>query len=193
MTFTKSLWLADSECTQALWQAVLGANPSQNKKDPLRPVDSVSWDSCRDFATKLSAAIHGGTARLPTEAEWEYACRAGTTDAYTGATLDARGWYGGNSNGESQPVKQKAPNAWGLYDMLGNVAEWTADVHDDFTDGAATDPTGPSEGSNRVNRGGAYDSDEEFCRAATRGKAGHGRHEADIGLRIEITAATPVP
>jgi formylglycine-generating enzyme required for sulfatase activity len=129
-----SLWVWETATTQAQWRAVMGTDPSYFKGDD-RPVERVSWHDCCSFCEKLNALLGQqhpdvGPFRLPTEAEWEYACRAGTTGPLNvpGATLDEVAWHNGNSGGETHPVKQKKPNAWGLYDMLGNVCEWCQDV-----------------------------------------------------------------
>ena len=106
--------MAETEVTQRQWKGVMGGNPSEYKGDD-RPVECVSWDDCQEFIEKVNARLPGVQMRLPTEAEWEYACRAGTGGAYGGTgNLDEMGWYDGNSGGETHPVKQKRPNAWGL-------------------------------------------------------------------------------
>jgi hypothetical protein len=190
VTITADYWLADSECTQAFWQAVMGDNPSSSLRDPRRPVVDVTWARCGELMTRLNQRLHGGRARLPTEAEWEYACRAGATAA-TGdaAKLDAVAWYSGDSGDEAQQVRQKAPNGWGLYDMLGNVDEWCADYHHPFASGALIDPTGPASGSERVYRGGSFASDPEFCRAARRGSLEPDKHRSHLGLRFAVVSA----
>ena len=111
--------MAETEVTQGQWKGVMGDNPSEFKGDD-RPVENVSWDDCQKFIVKVNAQLAGERLRLPTEAEWEYACRAGTGGAYGGTgNLDEMGWYDGNSGRRTHPVKQKRPNAWGLYDMHG--------------------------------------------------------------------------
>ena len=110
----------DTPCTQALWQAVMGRNPSRFKGKN-RPVEQVSWEDCQTFLNKLNAQLPGLALCLPMEAQWEYACRAGTETARYQEELDAIAWYDENSNGETHEVGLKHPNAWGLYDMLGNV------------------------------------------------------------------------
>ena len=126
-----------------------------------------------------------GTAslRLPTEAEWEYACRAGTTGARYGK-LGEVAWYEDNSDGETHRVGTKAPNAWGLYDMLGNVWEWCQDWHGSYPSGPVTDPTGPSTGSYRVYRGGSWDFAAGGVRAAYRGGDSPGYRNVDLGFRV---------
>ena len=135
VTITKGFWLGKYAVTQAQWQAVMGNNPSKFKGDDQRPVELVSWDNCQQFLQKLNA-LGGGEFRLPTEAEWEYACRAGSSTAFcfgdNQAQLDDYAWYSKNSGGQTHPVGQKTPNAWGLYDMHGNVWEWCEDWHGEY-------------------------------------------------------------
>jgi formylglycine-generating enzyme required for sulfatase activity len=128
VTISKPFYLGKYEVTQDQWEAVMGANPSYFK-GPENPVEDVSWDDCQKFLKKLNERLPGtgGTVRLPTEAEWEYACRAGTTTKYsfgdTRSDLGEYAWYGGNSHNKNHPVGEKKPNAWGLYDIHGNVCE----------------------------------------------------------------------
>jgi formylglycine-generating enzyme required for sulfatase activity len=134
----------------------------------IHPVEYVQWDDAQAFCEWLSKKT-GYKVKLPTEAQWEYACRAGTTGPYAGTgKLDEMGWYVDNSGGKTHPVGQKMPNAWGLYDMHGNVWELCADWFALYT-GPAKDPTGPSEGQSRVRRGGSYDRPPNGCRSAVRG------------------------
>jgi len=137
-------------------------------------VETVSWNDAVAYCQKLTERERAAgriTAqqayRLPTEAEWEYAARAGTTGPRYGE-LDAIGWHNGNSGSEIHPVKQKAANAWGLYDMMGNVDEWCGDWYGDYPTGSVTDPSGPNSGSFRVHRGGSWFSDARFARSAFR-------------------------
>ena len=137
----KGLYFAKYEVTQEQWQEIMGNNPSYFKGDLSRPVEQVSWIDCQEFIEKLNARAEvksaGITFRLPTQKEWEYACRAGSTGKYglladgREGTLDEMGWYEDNSDDKTHPVGQKKPNAWGLYDMHGNVWEWNDDVSDD--------------------------------------------------------------
>ncbi|MBP5510240.1 MAG: formylglycine-generating enzyme family protein, partial [Kiritimatiellae bacterium] len=118
------------------------------------------------------------------EAEWEYACRAGTGGAYGGTgNLDEMGWYYGNSGNQTHPVKHKKPNDWGLYDMIGNVWEWCADRYGEYPSGSVTDPTGPSEGVTRVNRGGSWSDYVRNCRSARRGWNEPGYRVINLGFR----------
>ncbi len=197
------------EVTQAQWEKVMGYNPSLFKNvGPEAPVDTVSWDDCQAFCKTA-----GGGLRLPTEAEWEYACRAGSKGPYAGE-LDEMGWHVGNSDDSTHPVGQKKPNAWGLYDMHGNVREWCQDIYAfEYPEGAATDPTGPKKESgdpHRSVRGGSWAGYAFFCRSAARdqwqpanvGKGtakqnvwedaktpGSYGHRPDFGCRFVITAA----
>lgn len=166
---THGFWLFDTPCTQALWQAVTGENPS-GFKGAQRPVERVSWRDCQEFIAKLNELLPGLALSLPTEAQWEYACRARTKTARYAEDLDAIAWYDENSDGETHPVKQKRPNAWGLYDMLGNVLEWCYDGQREYTAERVIDPLGPlNPGADRVFRGGDWDGYAQVVRAADRG------------------------
>ena len=153
----KGLYFGKYEVTQAQWRAIMGYNPSYFRGDISLPVEKVSWNECQEFIEKLNACAEvkqaGITFRLPTEEEWEYACRAGSTGEYglladgREGTIDEMGWYEDNSDDKTHPVGQKKPNAWGLYDMYGNVYEWTASAN----------------GSNRFSRGGSYYINASYC------------------------------
>jgi formylglycine-generating enzyme required for sulfatase activity len=169
VTLTKPYWMADSPCTQELWQAVMGANPSHFTGDPRRPVEQISWDDCQRFLSAINQRAPLLSARLPTEAEWEYACRAGTEGAIPASVnLDAFVWYQENAGNTSRPVKQKIPNPWGLYDMIGNVWQWCSDWYEDYPDGPCTGPVGAVSGSRRVFRGGSWYAEPAHCRSAFR-------------------------
>jgi formylglycine-generating enzyme required for sulfatase activity len=170
VTLTQPFLLAKTEVTQAQYLAVMGVNPSSLTGDPNRPVESVTWNQAVAFCDRLSEmnGVAHGTYGLPTEAQWEYAARAGTTTARYGE-LDSIAWSGANSGGTSHPVGQKLPNAWGLYDMLGNVWEWTSDWYGDYGAAPMTDPTGPASGPGRSARGGGWDLEGQFMRAMVRG------------------------
>ena len=177
VTLTKDYWLGKYEVTQAQWESVMGENPSRCKGGNC-PVENVSWEDCQRFIRKINLQQHCG-ARLPTEAEWEFACRAGSTGPYGGnGNLEDMGWYGDNSDGGTHPVGQKQANAWGFYDMHGNVYEWCEDWYGDYGS-AATDPAGPASGGGRVVRSGCWCSFARFCRSAYRSRSSPG----DRGIR----------
>ncbi|MBR1921548.1 MAG: formylglycine-generating enzyme family protein, partial [Kiritimatiellae bacterium] len=152
--------------------------------------ENVSWDDCQKFIGKVSAAARrqlGGEARLPTEAEWEYACRAGTAGPYGGTgRIDDMGWYAVNSGKGTHPVGGKCPNAWGFHDMHGNVWEWCQDTYDEqyYSRSPTMDPCNGASGDDRVLRGGGWYFDARFCRSAHRDRdfpAFRGRY---IGFRL---------
>ena len=163
-------YIGKTEVTQVLWEAVMGSNPSRFKGDYL-PVEYVSWDDCQEFIEKLNY-LTGQNFRLPTEAEWEFACRGGNNSRgykYSGSNyIDNVAWYDGNSGGKTHPVATKSPNELGIYDMSGNVWEWCCDWYGDYTSGALTNPKGPESGSLRVHRGGCWIYYARFCRSSFR-------------------------
>jgi formylglycine-generating enzyme required for sulfatase activity len=152
------------------------------------PVEQVSWEDCQAFIKKLNDLVSGGGFRLPTEAEWEYACRAGTETAYSNGDSESGlgevAWYDGNSGKTMHPVGQKKPNAWGLYNMHGNVREWCADDKREYTSGPATDPSGPSSGSARVLRGGSWRNNAVDCRSANRAGRTPSDRACNLGFRL---------
>ncbi len=161
VTLSHGFWMAKCPVTQAQWRSVMGDNPSFRRNDTC-PVERVSWELCQDFCRKSGLA-------LPTEAQWEYACRAGGSGAYGwDGRLGEMGWFFDNSNSMTHPVGQKTGNAWGLHDMHGNVSEWCADWYGDYPTGAVTDPTGPENGTEHVCRGGNFESGARYCRSASR-------------------------
>ena len=196
VTLTKGFWLGETPVTQAQWRSVMGNNPSNWKGDDL-PVETVSWNDCQAFVQKANARF-GGAARLPTEAEWEYACRAGTTTPFSWG--DALNGGGANCNGnfpcgttrkgayleKTTPVGRYGANAWGLFDMHGNVWEWCGDGYGDYPDGPVTDPTGAASGASRVFRGGGWYSRARFCRAASRDKDSPGFRCNYLGFRMAL-------
>lgn len=196
VTISKAFWLGQTEVTQAQWEAVMGSNPSFFNGNPNHAVEHVSWNDAQEFCLRLSQKT-GMNFRLPTEAEWEYACRAGTTTAYSfgndASRLGEHAWFGDNSgptrldaaeiflrdradyttrlleNGcQTHAAATRKPNAWGLHDMHGNVWEWCSDWYGAHPSGAAVDPEGPGSGPSRVLRGGSWGSSSQFCRAASR-------------------------
>ncbi|MCY4597858.1 MAG: SUMF1/EgtB/PvdO family nonheme iron enzyme [Bryobacterales bacterium] len=212
-------WMGKHEVTQGEWQAVMGENPSASANCGSDcPVERVSWEDVQEYIRKLNTRERGGgySYRLPTEAEWEYAARAGTrTDTPAGdlrilghnnaPLLDEIAWYGGNSGVSyaggvdcsgwaetqyslsrcgPQPVGRKAPNAWGLHDMLGNVYEWVQDWRGDYPGGSVTDPAGPATGSYRVARGGGWSSIARYCRSAYRRIVAPGFRSNHLGFRL---------
>ena len=181
---SRGFYLGKYEVTQGQWQAVMGRNPSYfDECGPTCPVETVSWDDVQEFIGKLNAAVGEERYRLPTEAEWEYAARAGTRrDRY--GNLDAIAWYEDNSGSRTHPVGEKDPNTWGLHDMLGNVWEWTQDRYGDYPGGSVTDPQGPASGSERVARGGGWYGFARYCRASNRGYDSPGSRDGDAGFRL---------
>ena len=191
---SRPFYLGKYEVTQAQWEAVMGNNPSQFK-GPANPVERVSWNDIQPLLERLDGqcAIEGMRFELPTEAQWEYACRAGTTTArYCGDSeegLREIAWFKANSGGRPQPVGQLQPNAWGLYNMQGNVREWVADRwgRDYFRVGPMVDPTGPSSGSNRVGRGGSWANAAWNCRSAVRNWGQPGAKRGFAGFRLALS------
>lgn len=186
-------YIGDSEVTIAQWQKVMGSATDAAKVDTNQPVTGVTWHDAVDFCKRLSD-LEGVTYRLPTEAEWEYACRAGTTTPYAGeGRLDDMGWHKDNAGERVRRVKQKEPNDWGLYDMHGNVWEWCADWYDrygPYPDRTVTDPTGPRTGERKVLRGGSAYSFAKFCRSAARYSKRPDHRSNQIGFRVVMQ---PVP
>ena len=190
---TKRFEMGKFEVTQAQWKAAMGANPSSFKGDD-RPVETVSWNDAQEFLKRLNAMNDGYRYRLPTEAEWEYAARAGSA-ADTVADLDAVAWYSGNSGRETHPVGRKRANAWGLHDMLGNVWEWCADWYGEnyYSSSPVDDPQGPASGSMwsmHVLRGGSWD-DSVDVRPSVRDGGGPGVRNHVVGFRLVREATLP--
>ena len=160
VTITQPFYIGKTEVTRGHWAAVMGSDPGSFGGD-LHPVDGISWNDIQEFLTKLNALAECNACyRLPTEAEWEYAARAGTSSMYSfGDDTDRlanHAWFSGNAEFSTHPVAQKEPNAWGLYDMHGNVYEWVQDRYAAYENNPVTDPTGPSEGETYVIRGGSW-------------------------------------
>ena len=206
VTLNKGYWMGIYEVTQAQYKYVMNINPSGFQGADL-PVECVSWNEAMEFCRKLTeqecAAGRlplGYTYTLPTEAQWEYACRAETTTALnsgmkitseTGAcrNLDKVGWYDKNSDSKTHPVGQKQANNWGLYDMHGNVWEWCLDLYEDYSTSSTADTKVPDAGSNRVNRGGSWSSCAKFCRSANRGYCTPDFRCTLIGFRVVLSPA----
>jgi formylglycine-generating enzyme required for sulfatase activity len=180
VTLTRAFRIAATEVTERQWLAVIPQGRSPHEGED-QPVASLSWNEAREFCVELSRK-EGKTYRLPTEAEWEYACRAGATANAT--DLAAVAWYWDDSDGRTHPVALKAPNAWGLFDMLGNVAEWTMDVYAPYPREDVKDPTGPATGSTRVVRGGSWRSFPPALRCAARVGTPESYQLAHVGLRV---------
>ena len=169
---SRGFWLGKYEVTQGEWQRVMGSNPSSYAHHGSNnPVENVSWDDVQKFIVRLNTRAGGSRYRLPTEAEWEYAARAGTTEDRYSESVDAIAWHYGNSRSRPHPVGRKVPNAWGLHDMLGNVREWVRDWDGDDPSGSMTDPQGPASGSYRVYRGPGFHIDPPYCRVTVRDSA----------------------
>jgi len=181
---TRAFRIGVTEVTQAQWEAVMGNNRSNFKGGDL-PVEKLSWRDAVAFCEKVSKK-EGKTYRLATEAEWEYACQAGSTSAFSGTgNLDDMGWFADNSDEKTHPVATKKANAWGLYDMHGNVSEWCSDRYQaDYPEGAVTDPNGSSEGSYRVIRGGSWSNFALGCRCAARNSVPVSYQLKQTGFRI---------
>ena len=201
VTISKDYYLGVYEVTQAQYEKVIGKNPSLyqgaivgNDNADL-PVDNVSWDDAVAFCKKLSELPEekkaGRVYRLPTEAQWEYACRAGSKTAYSfddeEGLLPVYGWFNRNSSNRTHTVGLLEPNAWGLYDMHGNVWEWCSDWYEEYPKGAVSDPTGPKEGSNRVRRGGGWLNGAAICQSAYRSGDEPSDRRDDFGFRLALS------
>jgi len=179
-------FMSRTEVTQRLWKAVMGSNPSYFRKGDSYPVEQVSWNDVQTFIQKLNQQT-GERYRLPTEAEWEYAARGGTTgDRY--GDLDRIAWYDKNAGGSTHPVGQKEPNAYGLYDMLGNVYEWCSDWYGTYSSSSQTNPQGPDKGSGRVERGGSWFFSAGFARAGNRHGVAPSFSYSFLGFRLSMDA-----
>lgn len=186
VTISRPFYLGQYEVTQAQWNAIMDSNPSRHRGAKL-PVEDVSWNDCQRFLRKLSAKT-GRQFVLPTEAQWEFACRAGTTTPwYFGdreTALPDHGWVGANAQGRTHPVGMKPPNPWGLHDLYGNVWEWVADWYaNPYPTGDAIDPAGPATGTARVLRGGAWGDDAWQARSAYRNSMGPDQGNPGSGFR----------
>jgi formylglycine-generating enzyme required for sulfatase activity len=182
---TRGFYIGAHEVTQEQYAKVMGKNPSK-RLGARNPVERVSWDDAVEFCARLSK--EGCTYRLPTEAEWEYACRSGSTAAYCSGDdpreLEKYAWYESNSGEQTHEVGVKQPNAWGLYDVHGNVWEWCQDWYGDYARGPIEDPVGPTSGTYRVVRGGSWFDYPVPLRCASRGRDSPSNRPDDHGFRV---------
>jgi formylglycine-generating enzyme required for sulfatase activity/serine/threonine protein kinase len=191
VVLTKGFWMGETEVTQGMWKVVMSNNPSWTQKGDDFPVEAVNWEDCQGFLNKVNARgilPKGVKVALPTEAQWEYACRAGARGGYAG-DLASMGWYEINSGGTTHPVGQKQANAWGVYDMHGNVREWCADWYDKIyysSNVAGQDPMGARVGQARVLRGGCWNNDAGGCRSAGRFKFWQAFRSDYVGFRLSL-------
>ena len=204
VTISRGFWMGKYEVTQGDYLSVVGSNPSLFTGDLTLPVEQVDWNDATNYCARLTTQARAAgriptnsVYRLPTEAEWEYACRAGTTTrfyygddpGYTNLTDYA--WYFENSGNETSPPGQLLPNAWGLYDMAGNVAEWCRDRYGAYVGGSQTDPQGPVTGTSRVLRGGSLSHAGQFCRSAKRFAFAPTYTYEGFGFRVVLTTGQP--
>jgi formylglycine-generating enzyme required for sulfatase activity len=192
--FSRPFYLGMYPVTQRQWEAIMGSNPSCFQGSE-HPVEQVSWDKAQEFIRSLNTHEGRTLYRLPTEAEWEYAARAGATGDYCFGDdvtqLAQYAWYEANAGGTTHPVGQLQPNTWGLYDMHGNICEWVQDWYDSqeyarraATGTAVVDPAGPAAGSSRVDRGTSWRNTARNCRSAHRSFGAPGLRNDDLGFRL---------
>jgi formylglycine-generating enzyme required for sulfatase activity len=213
VALTRPFWLGRTEVTQAQWTAVMSRTIRDQRalaqaeraglpdaeqalwgEGPQHPIYYVSWDEAAEFCRRVNALESeqgrmpaGYGCWLPTEAQWEYACRAGSTGPHgAGAAFDDMAWYERNAGGVTHPVATKTPNAWGLFDMQGNVGEWCADYYGEYPAGPAIDPLGADAGKDRVERGGRWANPEKWCRAAQRNGVPGNRRYPSLGFRLAL-------
>jgi formylglycine-generating enzyme required for sulfatase activity len=203
VTLTKGFYMQKTPVTQGQWKAVMGNNPASfSDGGDDCPVESISWDECHEFIRRLNEKIDC-LYRLPTEAEWEYACRAGGVTPFCNGEISelycARdpllcevGWYCGNSGRKSRPVARKSPNGWELYDMHGNVSEWCRDWYGEYGPDSQTDPRGPESGPGKVIRGGSWFSNAKNCRSASRFHWPPNSRSEFIGFRLVKEIPDPI-
>ena len=193
VTFNYDFEIMTTEVTQGMWLEVMGSNPSHFTGDLNMPVEMVSWEDCQDFVDAINDLDPYHTYRFPSESEWEYCCRAGTTERFywgedPGETVvNGYAWWRGNSGSTTHYVAGKLPNAWGLYDMSGNVWEWCEDWYHSSYNGAPSDGSAwlVPQGSSRVYRGGCWDNNAWWgCRSANRGGGSSGSRGKGLGLRL---------
>jgi formylglycine-generating enzyme required for sulfatase activity len=192
VTFSKGFYLQTTEVSQGQWTRVMGENPSIfDQCGENCPVENVSWDDVRVFMEKLNKMEGRNTYRLPTEAEWEYACRAGSKLDYSfdsrRADIQEYAWYDQNSDWHTNPVGQKTANAWGLFDMHGNVWEWCQGYYASYPEGPVVDPPATDVGTGRVRRGGGWGDGSRCLRCANRGWAMHQEESREWGFRLVMT------
>ncbi len=178
VVISRGFWMADAEVGQPLWERVMDGNPSYHKGADL-PVEMVSWQDCQQFLQHLGARLNGTPVRLPTEAEWEYACRAGGNQT-------GDGWFAPDAGNRTQPRRTRRPNAWGLYDCGGNVMEWCQDLYGPYPTVTAADPVGWN-GVQRVVRGGAWSTPPSEGRPAARAHYLPVMRHAFVGFRFVIS------
>jgi formylglycine-generating enzyme required for sulfatase activity len=201
VTISQNYYLGMTQVTQGQYEKVMGENPSHFQGNRVEgrdssefPVEQVSWEDAVEFSQKLSSLPEekaaGRVYRLPTEVEWEYACRAGSNTAYCFGNdeelLSDYAWFIDNSGYQTHPVSEKNPNAWGLYDMHGNVWEWCSDWYCDYPKGTIIDPASPKEGSNRVFRGGCWSFEAASCRSALRPGGDPSDRGSNLGFRVAM-------
>ncbi|MHC5058474.1 MAG: formylglycine-generating enzyme family protein [Planctomycetota bacterium] len=191
VAITRGFYMGKYEVTQAQYEAVMGRNPSEFR-GPSRPVERMTWHQAAEFC-RIAGEMAGGKLRLPTEAEWEYACRAGSTGRHCFGGDETRlgeyAWYAHNSGGQTHPVGQKKPNAWGLHDMYGNVWEWLADWYesDYYAKSPREDPAGPDGGRERLTRGGSWNQAGHFSGSASRGPKAPSSRNGMFGFRVAVS------
>jgi formylglycine-generating enzyme required for sulfatase activity len=189
VNITKTFYMGKYTVTQREWSEIMNHNPSEFK-DETRPMERVSWNDVQGFIQKLNKKEETDTYRLPTEAEWEYAARTDTQNAYNFGpdinTLTQYAWYKKNSGGETHPVGGLKSNPWGLHDVHGNVHEWCQDWFDRnyYSQSPSNDPSGPSSGLAKVLRGGDWGSDAWYCRCASRSLSSPDRRSSRVGFRL---------
>ena len=186
VTLTNGFYIQTKEVTQQQWKIVMTKNPSKFSDCGNNcPVENISWNDIQEFIEKLNKFENGITYRLPTESEWEYACRAGSDTKYANnKNIGELGWFNRNSKKKPHPAGEKETNDWGLYDMHGNVWEWCATPYNDYPKGDVIDPQDPENGYYKVFRGGSWDASTYVCRAANRLYKAPDFKRHDIGFRL---------